>query len=261
MRQYARAARHEPWIEPPIHPQGNSSPFLFTPIHAPNEPPSIRIVPIDIPMTPRPRKLKILRWLPSSLVTTTGARAGGNLYLTFDDGPDAEHTAPLLELLARHQAKASFFLIGRQIEAHPELARRIAGEGHTLGNHSFTHPHFEKLGLSAQLDEIDRTDALLSGIDGRPRHSFRPPRGVMPPRMLANFFRRRRRAAYWSYDSLDYSRRPAAELIEIIRRHPVQAGDVLLMHDDSALSLEMLTVLIPEWKAQGFNLQALPAEA
>jgi glycosyltransferase involved in cell wall biosynthesis len=120
MRQYAGAARHEPWIEPPIHPQGNSSPFLFTPIHAPNEPPSIRIVPIDIPMTPRPRKLKILRWLPSSLVTTTGARAGRNLYLTFDDGPDAEHTAPLLELLARHQAKASFFLIGRQIEAHPE---------------------------------------------------------------------------------------------------------------------------------------------
>ena len=212
-------------------------------------------------MTPRPRKLKILRWLPSSLVTTTGSRAGRNLYLTFDDGPHAEHTVPLLELLAQHQAKASFFLIGGQIEAHPDLARRIAAEGHTLGNHSFTHPHFEKLSLSAQLDEVDRTDALLSAIDGRPRHSFRPPRGVMPPRMLANFFRQRRRTAYWSYDSLDYSRRPAAELIEIIRRHPVQAGDILLMHDDSTLSLEMLTVLIPEWKAQGFNLQALPAEA
>ena len=111
------------------------------------------------------------------------------------------------------------------------------------------------------LDEVDRTDALLSGIDGPPRHSFRQPRGVMPPRMLANFFRRRRRTTYWSYDSLDYSRRPAAELIEIIRRHPVQPGDILLMHDDSTLSLEMLTLLIPEWKAQGFTLEALPAEA
>lgn len=211
-------------------------------------------------MTPRPRKLRILHWLPSSLVTTTGSRARRSLYLTFDDGPHPTHTAPLLDLLASHEAKASFFLIGRQIEANTELARRIAGEGHTLGNHSFTHPHFDKLSLSAQLDEVTRTDALLSGIDGQPRHSFRPPRGVMPPRMLANFFRRRRRATYWSYDSLDYSRRPAAELIEIIRRHPVRPGDILLMHDDSTLSLEMLTLLIPEWKAQGFALEALPAE-
>lgn len=212
-------------------------------------------------MTPRPRKLKVLRWLPDSLATTMGSRSGRKLYLTFDDGPHAQHTAPLLDLLAQHQAKATFFLIGSQIEANPELARRIAREGHTLGNHSFTHPHFEKLDLPAQLDEVDRTDALLSAIDGRPRHGFRPPRGVMPPRMLADFFRRRRRTIYWSYDSLDYSRRPAAELIQIVRRHPVRAGDILLMHDDSALSLQMLSVLIPEWKAQGFDLQALPAEA
>jgi len=212
-------------------------------------------------MTPRPRKLRLLRCLPSSLVTTTGSAARRSLYLTFDDGPHPEHTAPLLDLLAEHEARASFFLIGGQIEANPELARRIAREGHTLGNHSYSHPHFDQLSLSAQLDEVDRTDALLSGIDGQPRHSFRPPRGVIPPRMLANFFRQRRRATYWSYDSLDYSRRPAPELIGIIRRHPLRAGDILLMHDDSTLSLEMLTVLIPEWKAMGFTLDALPAEA
>lgn len=212
-------------------------------------------------MTPRPKKVRILRWLPSSLVTTTASPARRSLYLTFDDGPHAEHTAPLLDLLASHAAKASFFLVGRQIEANPELARRIAREGHTLGNHSFSHPHFDKLSLSAQLDEVDRTEALLSGIDGQKRHSFRPPRGVMPPRMLANFFWRRRRTTYWSYDSLDYTRRPAAELIEIMRRYPVLPGDILLMHDDCTLSLELLTLLIPEWKAQGFTLEALPVEA
>jgi peptidoglycan-N-acetylglucosamine deacetylase len=212
-------------------------------------------------MTPRPRKLKLLRWLPGSLVTTTGSAAGSSLYLTFDDGPHPRHTAPLLDLLARHEAKASFFLVGGQIEENPELARRIAREGHTLGNHSYSHPHFDRLPLAAQLDEVDRTDALLSDIDGQPRHSFRPPRGVIPPRMLVHFFRRRRRATYWSYDSLDYSRRPAAELIGIIRQHPLRPGDILLMHDDSTLSLEMLAVLIPEWKAMGFSLDALPAEA
>lgn len=211
-------------------------------------------------MTPRPRKLRLLRWLPNSLVTTAGSRASRRLYLTFDDGPHAEHTPPLLDLLAQHGAKASFFLVGKQIEANPELARRIAREGHTLGNHSFTHPRFDKLSLRDQLDEIDRTDALLKGVDGHARHSFRPPRGVMPPRMLVNFFRRRRHAAYWSYDSLDYTRRPAAELVAIIRRYPVKPGDIMLMHDDSTLSLEMLALLIPEWKAMGFSLEALPAE-
>ena len=76
--------------------------------------------------------------------------------------------------------------------------------------------------------------------------------------MLARFFRQRRRVDYWSYDSLDYSRRPAAELIEVMRRHPVRAGDIILMHDDSPISLEMLQVLIPAWKAEGFSLRSLP---
>jgi peptidoglycan/xylan/chitin deacetylase (PgdA/CDA1 family) len=209
-------------------------------------------------MTPRPKKLKLLRWLPNSLVTTSGPRAQRGLYLSFDDGPHPEHTPRLLDLLAEHGAKATFFLIGNQIEANAALVRRIAFEGHTLGNHSMHHPHFEKLSLVEQLDEVEQTDRLLSSIDGRVRHSFRPPRGVLTLPMLARFFRLRRRVDYWSYDSLDYSRRPAAELIDVMRRHPVRAGDIILMHDDSPISLEMLQVLIPAWKAEGFSLRSLP---
>ena len=180
------------------------------------------------------------------------------LYLSFDDGPHPEHTPRLLDLLAEHGAKATFFLIGNQIEANAALVGRIAAEGHTLGNHSMSHPHFETLSLAEQLEEVDRTDRLLSSIDGLPRHSFRPPRGVLTLPMLARFFRQRRRIAYWSYDSLDYSRRPAAELIEMMRRHPVRAGDIILMHDDDPVSLEMLQTLIPAWKAEGFSLRSLP---
>ena len=86
-------------------------------------------------MNPRPRRLKVLRWMPNAWLTTAGPADGRAIYLTFDDGPHPEHTAPLLDLLAEHDARASFFLIGQQIERHPELARRIAAEGHTLGNH------------------------------------------------------------------------------------------------------------------------------
>mgnify|MGYP003434026366 FL=1 len=211
-------------------------------------------------MSPRPRKLNLLRWLPNSLVTTSGPRAQRTLYLSFDDGPHPEHTPRLLDLLAEHEAKATFFLIGNQIEANAALVGRIAAEGHTLGNHSMNHPHFEQLSLTEQMQEVDETDRLLSSIDGRTRHSFRPPRGVLTLPMLARFLRQRRRVDYWSYDSLDYSRRPAAELIEVMRRHPLRAGDIILMHDDSPISLEMLTALIPAWKAEGFSLDALPRD-
>jgi peptidoglycan/xylan/chitin deacetylase (PgdA/CDA1 family) len=204
--------------------------------------------------------LNVLRWLPAAWIQTAGPRARKGLYLTFDDGPHPEHTPPLLDLLARHGAKATFFLIGEQIDRHSALARRIVDEGHTLGNHSFTHPHFETLPLEAQFDEIERTDRALASVSGRSRYGFRPPRGVLPLPLMLRFIRQRRRIAYWSYDSLDYSRRPAPELVDIIRRHPVRAGDIVLMHDDSTISLEMLESLIPAWKAEGFSLLALPQE-
>ncbi len=210
-------------------------------------------------MNPRPRRLKVLQWIPNGWLTTAGPARERAIHLTFDDGPHPEHTAPLLDLLAEHDAKASFFLIGKQIEKHPELARRIAAEGHTLGNHSYSHPRFETLSLAQQFDEIGRTDALLSSIDGRASHGFRPPRGVLSLPMLARCVRERRRILYWSYDSLDYSRRPAGELLDIIQRHPMRAGEIVLMHDDSRLSLDLLVKLIPQWKAEGFVLKALPA--
>lgn len=210
-------------------------------------------------MNPRPRRLKLLRFLPNGWLATAGpARDGKALYLTFDDGPHPEFTPPLLDLLAEHDAKASFFLIGREVERHSALARRIAAEGHTLGNHSYSHPIFDALTLPQQLDEIERTEQLLRGIDGRARHAFRPPRGVLTLPMLARLVSRRHRIDYWSYDSMDYSRRPVPQLLDTIQQHPPHTGDIVLMHDDSEHSLALLRELIPAWKAQGFDLRALP---
>jgi peptidoglycan-N-acetylglucosamine deacetylase len=210
-------------------------------------------------MNPRPRRLRVLRFLPNGWLMTSGPTdAARSLYLTFDDGPHPDHTPALLDLLAEHGAKASFFLVGREVERHDALARRIASEGHTLGNHSYSHPRFEALTLDEQLEEIERTQRLLTGIDGRSRHAFRPPRGVLTGAMLASLVRRRHRIDYWSYDSLDYSRRPVPELLETIRRHPPRGGDIILMHDDSEHSLTLLRALIPAWIAQGFSLRALP---
>ena len=212
-------------------------------------------------MNPRPRKMKLLALLPQRWLMTHAARSRRTLYLTFDDGPHPEHTPPLLDLLAEHGVKASFFLIGSRVEDFPVLVRRIVEEGHLLGNHSYSHPQFDRLSLPAQWAEAERSDEVLAAFDGRRRHVFRPPRGHVSARMLWHFARRRTPLALWSYDSLDYARPDVDALLAMARRHPPRGGDCILMHDDDGLSLAWLRTMLPAWKAQGFSFDVLPFHA
>ncbi|HKR77723.1 MAG TPA: polysaccharide deacetylase family protein [Rhodanobacter sp.] len=209
----------------------------------------------------RPTRQQLLGLLPASLVLVRGPREPGALYLSFDDGPHPEHTPRLLDLLARHGARASFFLIGQRIEQHPALVERIVAEGHALGNHSYSHPLFHQLSLREQLDEVERTDRLLQGFDHAGTHRFRPPRGVVSLPLLLAFARRGRNLAYWSYDSLDYQPHPPEELAARLQQRPPADGDVLLMHDDSGCAAQVLAQLLPAWRTAGRSLRALPAVA
>jgi peptidoglycan/xylan/chitin deacetylase (PgdA/CDA1 family) len=221
--------------------------------HHPAVPPQARV-------NPRPKKLHLLRWLPDRLMLTTCRSHDRALYLSFDDGPHPQHTPRLLDLLAEHDARASFFLVGTEVEKYPAIVRRMAAEGHLVGNHSYSHPPFPKITLAEQLHEIDRTDRLLAEIDGCAQHAFRPPSGALPLPLLLHFARQRRRIVYWSYDSLDYQRRPTPEFVAILRRAPPQSGDIVLMHDDDANVVDSLKELLPEWRTAGFAFHALPPE-
>jgi peptidoglycan/xylan/chitin deacetylase (PgdA/CDA1 family) len=209
-------------------------------------------------MMHRPKKMRLLRWLPEKVVVTHGPVVRKSIYLTFDDGPDPRHTPALLDLLLANDARASFFLIGREAERYPQLVERIVAEGHLLGNHSYNHPVFKGLSLAEQLTEIDRTDRILAAFDGIEHHGFRPPRGDFSLTLMLHFTRHRRRLIYWSYDSMDYQRGPPADLIKLLRTRPPHAGDVVLMHDDGDCSLLVLETLLPEWRAAGFDFPALP---
>jgi len=213
-------------------------------------------------MNIKPSKQQLLSLLPDRLVLTRVPRSGDAIYLTFDDGPHPEHTPRLLDLLAAHGVQASFFLIGQQVEQYPRLAERIVVEGHALGNHSYSHPSgFSKISLRQQLQEIDRTDRLLAEFDSRPQHCFRPPRGSLSLGLLLHFATRRRRIAYWSYDSMDYQHQSDADVAARLRNQPPLAGDIILMHDDNACAGRVLGMLLPEWLASGRKLRALPAVA
>ncbi|HET6170635.1 MAG TPA: polysaccharide deacetylase family protein [Terracidiphilus sp.] len=111
-------------------------------------------------------------------------RRAGELALTFDDGPNPAWTPRLLDILATHDVRATFFLVGRFAQAEPELVRRIAVAGHLIGNHSWSHPNLALTACSSVRVELQRTSDTLAQITGKPVGYFRPPFGARRPCVL-----------------------------------------------------------------------------
>lgn len=111
-------------------------------------------------------------------------RRPGELVLTFDDGPNPAWTPRLLEVLASHDVRATFFLLGSRAQAEPELVRRIAAGGHLIGNHSWSHPNLARSSSARIREELARTRETLEQIAGAPVRFFRPPFGARRPAAL-----------------------------------------------------------------------------
>lgn len=197
------------------------------------------------------------RVLPNSLYIFRKRSLGNTLYLTFDDGPHPEVTPRLLDLLAAEKVSATFFCIGKNVEAQPEIARRIHAEGHVLANHSYGHPSFHKLDLAEQLAEFERTEHLLRDITGQERHLFRSPYGHWNARLMLRLAARRVVCAHWSLDSLDCLHEPVDLLVARLQGQALSPGEVLLFHDDNDLCHEALAQLLPFWREQGHGFSAL----
>jgi peptidoglycan/xylan/chitin deacetylase (PgdA/CDA1 family) len=108
----------------------------------------------------------------------------GELALTFDDGPNRAWTPRLLDILAGHDVRATFFLIGQYAHAEPELVRRIAAAGHAIGNHSWSHPNLAMTAAAKVHEELKRTGDTIAQIVGRPVRWFRPPFGARRPKVF-----------------------------------------------------------------------------
>ena len=200
-------------------------------------------------------------WTLASVVTmqnvfTRLKPRGSEIYITFDDGPHPDHTPRLLAMLAEHDAHATFFVIGNKADARADVLRAIVAAGHTLGNHSYSHPRFDESSLRLQREEIDRTDEVLARIDGQSRHVMRPPHGRATLGAILICLSRRQRLGLWTHDSLDY-RLQAPEVVERLKSLDVRPGDVILFHDDKQDSLDALGQLLPYWKSRGMVFAAL----
>ncbi len=194
--------------------------------------------------------------LTANAVRTRMPRRAPVLYLSFDDGPHPEHTPALLELLRRHDVRATFFLIGTQAQAHPEIVQRIVAAGHGIGNHSMTHPRMPALSAREQWREIRRADAVLARFNGRARQLFRPPNGRATLATILNSIVCRQPLVLWSVDSLDYSR-GVPEVAQRLEQMTLRGGDILLFHDDGGTAGGALEQLLPRWRAAGLRFGTL----
>jgi peptidoglycan/xylan/chitin deacetylase (PgdA/CDA1 family) len=153
--------------------------------------------------------------------------------LTFDDGP-AEDTPRILEVLGEAGVRAAFFMIGRQVARHPELARRIVAAGHEVGNHSYSHPIFLYRTARQTRNELSRTQEIIADVTGvRPAWS-RPPCGVRSRAYFAAALEMGLRTVQWTVAGFDWKRRPAHRIARDVLRG-ASAGAIVLLHDgDSA---------------------------
>jgi peptidoglycan/xylan/chitin deacetylase (PgdA/CDA1 family) len=198
----------------------------------------------------------VVSTLTAGRVFTRRKPVSSYAYLTFDDGPHPEHTPRVLELLARHEIRATFFVRGDHAKHHEEVAKRIVAAGHSIGNHSYSHPPFVSISLERQAQEMDRTEVVLTALDGRKRHLFRPPRGRPTLGTIALCLQRRYPMALWTHDSRDYALDTTA-VIQRMSAVRIAPGDILLFHDDTATAAAALDVLLPRWKGAGLNFAAL----
>jgi peptidoglycan-N-acetylglucosamine deacetylase len=192
-------------------------------------------------------------------------RGSKQLALTFDDGPNDPHTHRLLEVLAKHNVLATFFLIGRYARQRPEVVREISRAGHAIGNHTFTHPNLifvSALQTQVQLADCNET---LSDILGQRPTLFRPPFGGRLPQTLKTARALGLSPVMWNVTGFDW-RTDSAEYVEDRVSRQIRGGDVILLHDGSHLSFgfnRAHTViatdrLIASHKAKGYEFVTIP---
>jgi peptidoglycan/xylan/chitin deacetylase (PgdA/CDA1 family) len=199
--------------------------------------------------------------------TFTGVRRGSKqLAFTYDDGPNDPHTQRLLDVLARHNVHATFFLIGRYVQQRPDIVRELVKAGHVIGNHTFTHPLLIfKSGreLRTQLENCER--ALTDAV-GEHSNLFRPPFGGRRPAVLRIARQMKLDPVMWNVTGYDWNA-SSVEHIEHRVTSQVRGGDVILLHDgghrefgaDRSFTITATDRLISRYKAEGYEFVTVPA--
>jgi peptidoglycan/xylan/chitin deacetylase (PgdA/CDA1 family) len=195
-------------------------------------------------------------WLVRRLAAQV--RRSGRVCLTFDDGPDAASTARLLDVLDREGAKATFFLLGRNVVRNPALVRRMVESGHEIGEHGFGHRHAWKTGPVAYLRDLLESRRALAETGGREHVVlYRPAYGEMNLLTLCYVLFGRRRIVMWNVNPRDFEARSPQDVARRVVE-AAAAGSVVLLHDaredmdtDPQVTVDAVRLMLQGFKSRG----------
>jgi peptidoglycan-N-acetylglucosamine deacetylase len=192
-------------------------------------------------------------------------RGSKKIALTYDDGPNDPHTLHLLDVLAKHSVKATFFVIGRYVHRRPDIVRELVRAGHIVGNHTFTHPHLVASSAVETLAQLEECQRAVHEVLGQTPGLFRPPFGGRRPVTLQIARSLGLEPVLWNVTSWDWEMPPAERIVQTCVRQ-MRGGDVILMHDgghrapgaDRSQTVLATARLIEKYKDEGREFVTIP---
>ncbi len=169
--------------------------------------------------------------------------------LTFDDGPNPQYTPEMLAALKERNVKATFFLLGQEVEKYPEIVKQIQADGHLIGNHSYKHEQLSKLPMEQACSQVSRTNELIYGITGVYPSYLRPPFGDWHEKLDGEV---NMVEVLWDVDTLDWSSQDHAKIVEKVVKN-VEEDDIILMHDGYETSVTAAMEIIDTLQKQGYE--------
>jgi peptidoglycan/xylan/chitin deacetylase (PgdA/CDA1 family) len=187
------------------------------------------------------------------------------LALSYDDGPNDPWTMRLLEVLQKHQVKATFFMVGRFVRERPEIARAVFQAGHAVGNHCYTHPNLIFANRSRLRQELEETSKAIDEAIGEPPLLFRPPFGGRRPGTFRTVAKLKMFPVMWRVTCYDWSAKSHETILRHARRQ-IAGGEVILLHDgghlrmgeDRSATVRATDELVGEYKQRGFRFLTVP---
>lgn len=169
--------------------------------------------------------------------------------ITFDDGPNPEYTPKLLDGLEKRGVKATFFLLGEEVKQYPDVVRRMHDDGHLIGVHSYKHVNFKEVGTACTLQQIEKTQKAIYDVTGEYAGYIRPPYGCWQKELDAqvNLIE-----VLWNVDPRDWATTDADTVVQRILKD-TKPGDIILLHDASASSVQAAFTVIDTLQKQGYS--------
>lgn len=179
--------------------------------------------------------------------------------LTFDDGPDKDYTPQVLNILKKHDVKATFFVVGEKVGWNPEIVKKEYEEGHEIGNHTFTHINVCHRNYDEINDEVNKTQEAIKKVIGKEPNIFRPPYRAINKEICSVIKEKQMNIILWSnLDPRDWSN-PGVDYIVNTIMTKVQNGNIILLHDynntrkSTSQTIQALDIVIPKLKEQGYK--------